>query len=358
MTRDPSAFTYDVALSFAGAERQFVQEVANGLKLAAVRIFYDEDQTANVWGENLVELLDKVYREESRYAVMFVSRAYSENMWTKHERRSLQARALREKSAYILPVRIDDTELDGLLPSIAYLDAARFGSVGIVEQVLRKLGHHTTPTPLWSSGVPSSPDALQRLVTQRPPGWEYLLYAGSLIRARDRVEDKCRDHAIGYVRSTGIHLDSYADANVAIKQAMDRGQHLVQQFMRVLDPQVQEGAFGPPGYPGNPEMIMHIAKRFGDVYEGFIDTAAQLRGTAMPDEYSRLRDIVSRFYDQPIWRMRSFVDEFAWSVHDLPQRIERGDPGIAIRMEVTLEIPDELDKAATKEFKRLQRRIR
>lgn len=358
MTPAPPSFEYDVALSFAGEDRRFVQEVADRLKVAGVRIFYDEDQTSSLWGENLVELLDKVYRHQSRYAVMFVSNAYSEKVWTRHERRSLQARALSEQSAYILPVRLDDTELDGLVPTVAYLDGPRFGPSGVVDQILRKLDHQTTATPQWTSGAPVSLEMMQKLITQRPSAWEYLLYAGALIQARDRLESKYRDHTIGYVRSTGRYINDFAEASAMISQAMDRGQHLAKQFMRVLDPQVQQQAFGPPGTPGNPDMIMHIAQRFGDVYEGFMDCAAELRGTSMPEEFHRVTEIVSHFYDQPIWRMRSFVDEFAANVSDLPQRADRGDKDIRITMEVGLEIPDDLEKAALKELKRLRRRIR
>lgn len=358
MASGPPTFVYDVALSFAGEERRFVQEVAERLKAAGVRIFYDEDQTTSLWGENLVELLDKVYRHESRYAVMFVSRAYSTKMWTKHERKSLQARALREASAYILPVRLDDTELEGLLPTIGYLDGHRFGPAGITDQILQKLDHKTTPTPQWTSGVPTTPDMMRSLIVQRPPGWEYLLYGGALVQGRERLEGKYRDHAMGYARSTGRYVDSLHEANVVLKQGLDRGQYVTSQFGRVLDPQVQEQAFGPPGIPGDPDRIMHIAERFCDVYEGYMDIAAELRGTSLPDEFDRTRDILAQYWDQPIVRMRSFVDEFNASVHDLPQRIARGETGITIEIIVKLEIPDALSRAFDKEYKRLKRRLK
>jgi hypothetical protein len=53
---------------------------------------------------------------------MFVSREYQARKWTSHEARSAQARALEAKGKeYILPIRIDETELEGLLPTIGYV---------------------------------------------------------------------------------------------------------------------------------------------------------------------------------------------------------------------------------------------
>ena len=53
---------------------------------------------------------------------MFVSKDYAERVWTNHERQSAQERMLRERGRdYVLPVRVDGTELPGLTTTIAYL---------------------------------------------------------------------------------------------------------------------------------------------------------------------------------------------------------------------------------------------
>ena len=41
---------YDIALSFAGEDRAYVQEVATALQAAGVKVFYDEFETADLWG--------------------------------------------------------------------------------------------------------------------------------------------------------------------------------------------------------------------------------------------------------------------------------------------------------------------
>jgi len=46
-----SAWRWDVALSFAGAQRDYVRQVAKALKARGVRCFYDADEQIDLWGE-------------------------------------------------------------------------------------------------------------------------------------------------------------------------------------------------------------------------------------------------------------------------------------------------------------------
>ncbi|TMQ70467.1 MAG: TIR domain-containing protein [Candidatus Eisenbacteria bacterium] len=132
--------TYEAALSFAGEQREYVQRVAAGLETAGVPYFYDERAAIAMWGEDLVIYLDRVYRRGSRFVVVFVSAAYATKVWPRAEFRSALAGAIEEKGPYILPVRFDDTELPGLLPTVGYLDARRTPREGIAAALLEKLG--------------------------------------------------------------------------------------------------------------------------------------------------------------------------------------------------------------------------
>src|SRR6266852_295827 len=114
--------TFDVCLSFAGEERDYVERVASALKAADVSVFYDGYEEVNLWGKDLYQHLDEVYRTKARYCVIFISTAYAGKVWTRHELKSAQARAFEENREYILPVRFDDTELPGVLKTTQYID--------------------------------------------------------------------------------------------------------------------------------------------------------------------------------------------------------------------------------------------
>jgi hypothetical protein len=92
------------------------------LRDAGYAVFYDNFYPEQLWGKNLVAFFDEIFRKRARFCVMFVSEEYRDRKWTIHEARSAQARALEEKgNEYILPIRVDDIELEGLLPTIGYV---------------------------------------------------------------------------------------------------------------------------------------------------------------------------------------------------------------------------------------------
>ena len=113
---------YDVCLSFAGEDRPYVDRVAAQLRDIGLKIFYDREKQVDLWGKDLYQHLDDVYRNRARLCVLFVSASYAVKPWPKHELASAQARALRERMEYLLPARFDDTELPGLSPTIGYVD--------------------------------------------------------------------------------------------------------------------------------------------------------------------------------------------------------------------------------------------
>jgi hypothetical protein len=78
-----------------------------------------------LFGKNLYTHLSDVYQNQARYCVMFLSKHYAKKAWTNHEREAAQARAFREHEEYILPVRLDDTEIPGMRHAYALCSVAR-----------------------------------------------------------------------------------------------------------------------------------------------------------------------------------------------------------------------------------------
>jgi hypothetical protein len=135
LTPTPATYDYDVALSFAGEDRPYVNEVAELLRAYGVRVFYDVYEQHSLWGKDLYTHLDEVYRLRSRYCVMFLSRYYGEKLWTDHERKSAQARAFNERGEYLLPVRLDPTEIPGVRQTTGYLDGRALSPTDIAVEI-------------------------------------------------------------------------------------------------------------------------------------------------------------------------------------------------------------------------------
>ena len=133
----PSSF--DVAISFAGTERTLAEQLAEKLSAAGIAVFYDHFYAEHLWGKNLTAFLDEIYGKKAKFCVVFISKEYRDRKWTIHELRSAQAKALEQKGdEYILPVRVDDTQLDGLPSNVGYVDIAA-GIDRIAEMLIAKL---------------------------------------------------------------------------------------------------------------------------------------------------------------------------------------------------------------------------
>jgi hypothetical protein len=138
-------FKYDVAVSFAGEDRPLVEEFVNILASNNVSVFYDSWEQAKLWGKDLYQYLDMIYSQAAQYCIIFVSKKYVEKAWTKHELKSAQARAFQQNSEYILPIKLDDTELPGIPGTIAYIDLRYVKIDEVAHLLLEKLNVSNRP---------------------------------------------------------------------------------------------------------------------------------------------------------------------------------------------------------------------
>ena len=150
---------WDVALSFAGTERTYVEQVATALKAKAVRCFYDADEQVRLWGTHLTEELPRIYARETAVVVVFVSADYAERDWTRLERRAAFGRAVSEAGVYVLPARFDDSELPGLLPDVVAVDLRDYTPLGFADLIVAKLADLGISPPPHGGAALEAPGA-------------------------------------------------------------------------------------------------------------------------------------------------------------------------------------------------------
>lgn len=132
-------YKYQVALSFAGEDRSIAKDLAERLKERGVSVFFDEYEQASLWGKDLYQHLQHVYRDSAQFCVVLLSTHYAAKLWPRHELKQAQARAFEENREYILPLRIDDTEISGISKTIGYLDIRNTPVAVVVQHILDKL---------------------------------------------------------------------------------------------------------------------------------------------------------------------------------------------------------------------------
>lgn len=130
---------YDIVMSFAGEDRSVAESIASHLVVKGINVFYDEYEKVDLWGKDLYSHLTKIYRDESKYCLMLISENYAKKQWTNHERRAAQSRAFSENHEYILPLKLDDTSIDGVLDTTGYLDFRRIDFEVLIESIVGKV---------------------------------------------------------------------------------------------------------------------------------------------------------------------------------------------------------------------------
>ena len=132
---------YDVTLSFAEEDREYVDKVANFLKENGVSVFYDKFEEADLWGKDLGIHFDTIYRKSARYCIPFISENYKKKIWTNYEIRNAISRAIEQNEEYILPVRFDETEIPGIIPTIGYINGNKVSEEELAEMIVKKIGN-------------------------------------------------------------------------------------------------------------------------------------------------------------------------------------------------------------------------
>jgi len=133
-------YEYDVAVSFAGEDREYVREIAKKLKAKKLNVFYDEFEDTKLWGKDLYQYLHYIYKECALFCVIFVSSNYIKKAWTRHELKAAQNRAFLDNKEYILPLLLEPgINLPGLPDTTGYICAKNYTATQIAKKIYEKV---------------------------------------------------------------------------------------------------------------------------------------------------------------------------------------------------------------------------
>ena len=159
---------FAVAFSLAGEQRQLVLPVAQEVEaiLGRSTVFYDEWYEHWIAGQDADLLLQSVYGEKAELVVMCVSGAYGDKPWTHTEYRAVRARLMQAATAEdrhrVLPVRVGDGEVEGVLFNEIVPDIRDKTPVEAAELIVARLnlvrgyaGDVKPTVAQWPSDVPA-----------------------------------------------------------------------------------------------------------------------------------------------------------------------------------------------------------
>lgn len=201
MSEGDSTRGYDVALSFAGEDREYVEKVAESLRSKGVSVFYDQFEEVSLWGKNLYDYFIDVYKNRARYAILFISSHYKEKVWANHERQSAQSRALEQSIEYVLPARFDQTELASVLSTIGYIDLRNRAPEEFSVMICKKLGKD--PFSVKAHQIPSPKSASE----EGEVTFDYSSYNGRYRIGKDTFEFETR-----WSKASDTNIHGYTDS--------------------------------------------------------------------------------------------------------------------------------------------------
>ncbi len=198
--------------------------------------------------------------------------------------------------------------------------------------------------------VPRTSQERSALLTLRPAGWEYLLFAATLYLGKANLEKKWHDHEMpphrpSYPPPGGITPTAYLS-----KQINELG-GIVEGAMQVFSSDKQELAFGAPGEPGDAGRIEYFAERIVESYEGILDWAMKIREFEAPNYLLEVCEVVPHMADRPLRDFREFIDNVVRETDRIPAFVEDADPE-KDRLVIELDLVLSIDDAVSEEFSR------
>jgi len=132
---------YDLAISFAGEQRELARSITRQLTPLGYNVFYDAYNTSETWGRDISVLFHEIY-SQTDCILIIVSKEYIDKPWTRFERKSAMQNFINRPDAKILQLILDRIELPGLPTVIGTLDYD--GDVnGICAKISTILGFKT-----------------------------------------------------------------------------------------------------------------------------------------------------------------------------------------------------------------------
>lgn len=125
---DITTHSFEVALSFPGESREYVENVAEELErlIGPNSYFYDNNYVSQLARPNLDVLLQEVYGNRSNLVVVFLSKNYQDKEWCGIEFRAIREIIMKRDTSRVMFVRLDDGKVDGVFETDGYIDGRKF----------------------------------------------------------------------------------------------------------------------------------------------------------------------------------------------------------------------------------------
>ena len=125
---------YDIALSFAGEDREYAEHLRNDLEEHDLSVFYDKSAESRIMAEDIEAVLGPKYSHESRFVVAILGEKYGIKKWTLFESDKYRHRIDLHEVIPIVSTKVPQSAFD----PIAKIGGRRFDPDGDLEAQARE----------------------------------------------------------------------------------------------------------------------------------------------------------------------------------------------------------------------------
>ena len=133
------AFKFDAALSYVSSERALAQRLSSALGARGLDVFFDCDDVETIVGRDGAEALADVYTQQARVCVLLLTPAYEQSPWTRIERDAMLARRTTDRTAFLVPVRVDGAPPSWLPSQLLDFDLMKQSEDELIDVLVKRI---------------------------------------------------------------------------------------------------------------------------------------------------------------------------------------------------------------------------
>ena len=178
-------------------------------------------------------------------------------------------------------------------------------------------------------------------------GWEYLYLAAEFERGLAALDARYARYLDGEVAASGVVVrDPRRDVRVQSDDLRAR----VGAIDALFTPSRLEGAFGPPGRPGDESQIRSLARGVVEVFEGCLRWGEEIRAVSVPPEWRGAYAALADFVTGPLEEIREFSRDLSALARSIADDVRHGrtptsDQQLTLRISLDPEIERRFEDA-------------
>ncbi len=147
-----------------------------------------------------------------------------------------------------------------------------------------------------------------RIAIERPPFWEYRLFAHSFAYEIKCVKQVRWDLQYGVALGTGTYLSEPSEVFMWVHRKLSEGRRIAHVLAGIVNTTLKD-AFGPPGISGDPVRIVYASRGLARGYQSTIEWAIDAKRLEVPPLFERLIEIIGTFLNGIIEDVEAFSEK-------------------------------------------------